>query len=204
MKNKKTIEAYLTQKERPLLDAIFIGMTAVGVVLIALWTFFYVGIGFFGLPLSIIGGAATIILRSSRVTDEDFDGEVKRILTVKGIEENDSTLKEYIVGKNEYVKRGNDKKIRTAFYCVTVFDFKRDSCCVKKHVIDLLDETVSVSQTTVPLGCGHMITEKTCRTAIGDVNVYYLSLNDQPEIAIPVNMNVYDTEAVINRVTHKR
>lgn len=204
MKNKKTTEAYLTQKETPVLDAVFMGMVVVGVILIAVWTFFYVGFGFFGLPLAIIGGLGVILLRSAKVTDEDFDADVKRILTNCGIEENDSTLKEYIVGKSEHIKPGKDKRIRTAFYCVTVFSFKKDICTVKKHVIDLFAESVSTHEYSVGVGCKCNLTEKEYQTGIGAISRSFLEVEGEPEINVPVNVNVYDTEAVIKRLTHKR
>lgn len=205
MKERKITEVYLTQKENKTMDAVFMGMTVVGVILIALWTFFYIGIGFIGLPLAIIGGAGVLIVRSSKVTDEDFDDRVKKIMLENGIEENDFTLKEYVVGKSDHIKLGKDKKIRTAFYSVTVFEFKNnEKCIIKKYLIDLFGEKVSETVFTVPVGCEHTVTENTYSTAIGDVTRYFLNFNGDPDIAIPVNINVYDTEAVIKKVTHKR
>ncbi len=204
MKNKKTTEAYLTQKENPILDAVFMGMVVIGVVLVALWTFFYIGIGFFGLPMLIIGGAGVILLRSSKITDEDFDTEVKRMMLVNNIEENDSTLKEYIVGKSEHIKLGKDKKIRTAYYCVTVFSFKNEMCSVKKYVIDIFAGSVSKFEYSLPVGCECNVTEKVYQTGIGEITRSFLGVVGEPEINIPVNPNVYDTEAVIKSLTHKR
>ena len=205
MKNKKTTtEAYLTQKETPVLDALFLGLTAVGAIMIALWIFLYIGIGFLGFPIVIVGGLGLLILRSSKISDEDFDSEVKRVLKVNGIEENDSTLKEYVVGKSDHIKRGKDKKIRTAYYCVTVFEFKKENCKIKKHVVDLFDESVSGFEYLISLGKSCKITEKEYSTAIGAVSRSFLEVDGENDIVIPVNVNVYDTEAVVNRLKHKR
>ena len=204
MKNKKTTEAYLTQKENPILDAVFMGMVVVGVILISLWTFFYIGIGFLGLPMLIIGGAGVILLRSSKITDEDFDAEVKKILLVNNVEENDLTLKEYIVGRSEHIRQGKDKKIRTAYYCVTVFSFKNEVCSVKKYVVDIFAGSVSQYDYSLAVGCECNITEKVYQTGIGEVSRSFLEVVGEPEINIPVNTKVYDTEAVIKRLTHKR
>ena len=204
MKNKKTTEAYLTQKENPILDAVFMGMVVVGVILIALWTFFYIGIGFLGLPMLLVGGAGVLLLRSSKITDEDFDAEVKKILLENNVEENDSTLKEYIVGKSEHIKLGKDKKIRTAYYCVTVFSFKNEVCSVKKCVVDIFAGSVSQYDYSLNVGCKCNVTEKTYQTGIGEVSRSFLEVVGEPEINIPVNTKVYDTEAVIKRLTFKR
>lgn len=205
MKNKKTTtEAYLTQKETPILDAVFVILTAVGVVLTASWLFLYIGIGFLGLPILIVGGLGLVILRTSKTTDEDFDAEVKRVLKINGVEENDSTLKEFIVGKSDHIKRGKDKKIRTAYYCVTVFEFKKESCKVKKHVVDLFAESVSCFEYLISLGKSCKINEREYTTAIGTVSRSFLEVEGESELVIPVNVNVYDTEAVVNRLKHKR
>ncbi|MBE6642777.1 MAG: hypothetical protein E7615_03915 [Ruminococcaceae bacterium] len=205
MKNKKTMtEAYLTQKETPILDAVFVILTAVGVVLTASWLFLYIGIGFLGLPILIVGGLGLVMLRTSKTTDEDFDAEVKRVLKINGVEENDSTLKEFIVGKSDHIKRGKDKKIRTAYYCVTVFEFKKESCKVKKHVVDLFAESVSCFEYLISLGKQCKINEREYTTAIGTVSRSFLEVEGESELVIPVNVNVYDTEAVVNRLKHKR
>lgn len=204
MKNKKTTEVYFTQKDNRIIDAVLMSMIVLGIILVALWTFFYIGFGFFGLPMLIVGGAGIILLRSAKVTDEDFDSEVKRILAANNVEENDSTLKEFVIGKSEHIKKGNDKKIRTAYYCVTVFDFGKEICKAKKYVLDIFGEAVTETEYSIPLGSRCGIEEITCRTALGETKCHYLKVEELPEVSVPVNVNIYDTEDVINRLKHKR
>ena len=201
----KITEAYLTQNENKTMDAVFMGMTVVGVILIALWTLFYVGIGFLGIPLAIIGGAGVLILRSSKVTEEDFDEKVKKLMLENYVEEKDYTLKEYLIGKSEHIKMGKDKKIRTAFYSVTVFEFKNnESCTITNYFMDLFNEKVSETVCKIPVGCNHTLTEETYSTPIGELRRSFLSFDVNPDMLIPVDMKVYDTEAVIERITRKR
>lgn len=203
-KEKKTTQMYLTQKENRAAEAVFTIFTAIGAVFVALWIFLYVGIGFLGFPVLIIGGAGLILLKSSKISDEDFEAEVKKIISKNGIEENNTTLKEYVVGKTEHIKKGNDKKIRTAFCSVAVFTFKDKKCIIKQNLVDLIDESVSSVEYTVPIGCPYELTEKKYSTNIGEVKRDFLNLNHDPCIMIPVNVNVYDTDAVIKIVTQKR
>lgn len=204
MKQKKTSEAYFFQKDTRILEAVFMGMVGVGAILVLLWTFFYIWVGFFGLPLLIVGGGGWIFTHSSRVTEEDFDKEVKRVLAVNGIEENDTTLKEFIVGKSDVIKLGADKRIRTPYYSVAVFDFKKEVCDIKRYTVDLFEEKCILSEKKVKIGCSHSIDQRSFNTAVGEMARDYLILCDEEPFEIPVNMNVYDTDAVIKRITHKR
>ncbi|MBE6718518.1 MAG: hypothetical protein E7574_04620 [Ruminococcaceae bacterium] len=204
MKERKTIKAYFEQKDTKGIETVFMVMTGVGAVLVALWIFLYLGVGFFGFPFLIIGGCGWVFTHSSRVTEDDFDSEVKRIMLINNIEETEHTLKEYIIGKSGHIKKGKDKKVRTAFYCVTAFVFKKETFSIKKYTIDLFEESFTVSEYKLNVGCEHKILEKTYTTAIGEVKRNYLSITGEEEIIIPVNINVYDTDAVMKKISSKR
>lgn len=204
MKERKTTEVYLTKKENKVAWAVFMGMTVVGAILLLLWVVLFVGIGILGFPLLFLGAGGLMFVHSSNVTDEDYDKQIERIKKNNGIEENDTTLKEYIIGKSEHIKRGKDKKIRTAFYCISVFTFKKEECQLKKYVIDLLNENVTSSECIIPIGSSYELSEKEYSTNIGDVKRHFLTFNDLPETTIPVNVKVYDTDSIIKRITRKR
>lgn len=200
MKNKKVTESYFTAKDTGAVEAACMAAVVVGAILVLLWTFFYLGFGFFGLPLLIIGGAGVLFLRSAKVTEEDFEAEVKRILTINGVEENDMTLKEYVVGKSDTVMIGKDKRVRTAFYSVAVFDIKNDVCKLKKYTVDIFNESVIESEYTIPVGTGCSISERKNNTPIGEITSNYLVFEGMEDVVIPVNLNVYDTEAVMKKM----
>ena len=204
MKNKKVTESYFTAKDTGAFEAASMAAVVVGVILVLLWTFFYLGFGFFGLPLLIVGGAGVIFLRSARVTDEDYEAEIKRILTINGVEENDMTLKEYVVGKSDVVKIGKDKRVRTAYYSVAMFEFKNEVCKLKKYSVDVFNESVTESEYTIPVGTGCSISERKNNTPIGEITSNYLVFEGLEELIIPVDMNVYDTEAVMKRMAPRR
>lgn len=105
MKERKTTEVYLTKKENKVAWAVFMGMTVVGAILLLLWVVLFVGIGILGFPLLFLGAGGLMFVHSSNVTDEDYDKQIERIKKNNGIEENDTTLKEYIIGKSEHIKR---------------------------------------------------------------------------------------------------
>ncbi len=204
MKDKKIAEIYFSQRENKLLDVILIGLTVIGCILLFLWIFFYVGIGFLGFPLLIIGGAGIVLSNGSKITDEDFDKEVKRIINLIGIEENNTTLKEYIIGKSEHLKIGKDKKIRTAYYYVSVFSFKKDNCNLKKYVVDIFNESIVTSEHNFKLGVTYELIEKTYKTRIGNITKDFLTFDNDADTTIPVDIKTYDTDDIIKRVTQKR
>ena len=201
MKNKKVTESYFTAKDTGKIEAGCMAAVVVGTILVLLWTFFYVGIGFLGLPLLIVGGAGVLFIRSAKVTDEDFEEELKRVLDIYYVTENDMTLKEYVIGKCDTIKRGKDKRVRTPYYSVAVFDFKNDVCTLKKYDVDIFAEKVNEKEYKISVGTPCEITEKTYNTAIGDITSHYLVFKGMEDVVIPVNMNVYDTEAVIKRMS---
>ncbi|MBE6671049.1 MAG: hypothetical protein E7593_02490 [Ruminococcaceae bacterium] len=204
MKEAKTTKKYFEQKDTKTIEAVFMTMTGIGTILLLLWTFFYLGFGFFGFPFLIIGGCGWIMVRSSRTTEDDFDRDVKRIMSLNNIEENEHTLKEYIVGKSEYIKKGADKKIRTAYYCVSVFSFKKETFSIKKYTVNLFEESVTVAEYKLNVGCNYKISEKAYTTAIGEVKRDFLLIDGEEEIVIPVNLSVYDTDEVVKKISHKR
>jgi len=204
MKDKSIIKSYLKRRENYNVDGILIGVTLVGAVLFLMFVMFYVGIGFLGLPLMLIGGGGLMFLKSSRITDEDYEEEVKRLMDINKIEETPMTLKEYIIGKSELIKRGRDKRIRTAFLSIVTFTLKNDVYTAKKYVLDLVSETSTVEEFKVNAGTEHSLTEKSYDTSIGEVKSSWLSFGDDPTFTFPVNMNVYDTDAAIKAITHKR
>ena len=204
MKGKKIAEEYLNKKENYNLDGIFIGMVIAGAVLLLLFAAFYVRIGFLGFPFALIGGIGIMFIRSARITDENYEDEVKRLMAINKIEETDYTLKEYIVGKSDLIKIGKDKRVRTAFYSVVNFEFKNDICTVTRHELDLVAEKAVTETYKLPVGVDHKLIEKSFDTKLGEIKSTYLSFDGDESRAFPVNMSVYDTDAVIKMVTYKR
>jgi len=195
-------ERFFNQKDKGKIEAVFIGMIVVGLILLLLFIVLWLGIGALGIPLLAIGGVGYIVTVSCKVTDEDYEENVKRLITLNRIDIDNMTLMEYVLENSRYTGVCKDKKIRSDIYCIANYSFKNGVCTLRKHIIDITEDSLVTTEHSFPIGCSHKIEERVAKKGEKSFTEHYLSFNDDPDTAVPVDMNNYDTEAVIKRVTH--
>ncbi|MBR6682456.1 MAG: hypothetical protein IKL40_05685 [Clostridia bacterium] len=202
MNDNKIAKKYMRQKKLYTRDIVFGALTGVGGLLAVLFLLFNMFIGFWGIPLLIVGGIGMVVSNSMKVKDDDYENELKRIMKENNVEKDDMTLCEYIFGKSDDVSLGKDRKLRSAYYGVTKFAFKNNVCSIIQYEIDIFAEEVRAKEYSVPCGCKTEIVEVDCPSKIGVVKNYFLRLDDNLDIMIPVNMKIYDTDAMIEKIKY--
>ncbi len=212
-KNTQNIPTrYFTQKNRDKLEgALFAG----GVVGMAAFIVFYLMIYWYYSMIGLyIGGSciiAYIIITAKKVKDDAYDTHIKEFIKKNSLEpKSQYSLKLYDGGRG-YAKIGKDRKLRSSFYCISEFEFIRESFNLSLTEIDFCDSAegepkVTERKYTLPVGIPFSLEENTVVTAEGTKNIQYLVLSpeDGAPIRFPVDSTSCDTDEIIAKIKRRR
>ena len=209
--NQNLPTAYFTQKNRDKLEGILFACGVVGmVVFIVGWLTYY---WYYSMIGCYVGGSciiAYIIVTAKKVKDDGYDTHVREFIAKNSLEPKSKyRLKLFDAGRG-YVKIGKDRKIRSSFYCISEFEFIRDSFTLALTEIDFCatpDGAPEVKQRkyALPLGTEFKIEETEVEAPEGKRNIQYLVLlpEDSSPIKIPSDPSSCDTDEIIGMIKRR-
>lgn len=207
-----TATRYFTQKNRDKLESVLFAGGAIGMIvcLVGWLTYYwwYAGIGLY------LGGScilAYIILTSKKVKDDAYDAHIREFIEKNALTPRSSYYLKLFDGERGYVKLGKDRKIRSSVYCISEFDFGRDSFTLKQTEIDFCATTDSAPQVkersySLPIGTPTSLEEVTIEAPEGQKTVQYLIISpeDGARIRIPADTTSCDTDEIIEKIKRRR
>ena len=191
-KKQNYAEKYLSQKRYTVTDIIFSSLLGIGLFLFMLFS----RLGYYGFILMLLSAIGLIWTKALRVKDEEYEDILRLIIRDADILPNDENrLALYDIGKGT-VAIGKDHKPRSAYWVITDFDFKEDSCLITKHEIDIVNESIDTRCYTAKLPCEVSVEEKEISVPTGKKKIAYITL-DGGCISFPTDPTSIDSEAII-------
>lgn len=210
--NQNLPTRYFTQKNRDKLESV---LFAGGVVGMAAFVIFYLMIYWYYSMIGLyVGGSciiAYIVITAKKVKDDGYDAHVKEFIAKNSLEPKSQYALKLYDGGRGYAKIGKDRKLRSSFYCISEFEFVRDSFNLTLTEIDFCDSAegapkVSQRTYTLPVGVPFSLEENTVVTETGTKNTQYLTLSpeDATPIRFPVDSTSCDTDEIIAKIKKRR
>lgn len=203
---------YFTQKNRDKLEGILFAGGIVGMIafLICYLTYYW----YYSMIGLYIGGSciiAYIVITAQKVKDDAYDSHIKDFIEKNSIETKASHRLKLFDGERGYVKLGKDRKLRSSFYCISEFNFIRDSFELTLTEIDLCftaDGAPNVKQRkfTLPIGVPFKIEESEVETPEGKKALHHLIITpeDASPIKLPVDTTSCDTDEIIEKMKRRK
>ena len=210
--NQKIPTRYFTQKNRDKLEGILFAGGVVGMIVFFVgWLTYY---WYYSMIGCYVGGSciiAYIAITAKKVKDDGYDSHIKEFLSKNSLEPKSRyKLKLFDAGRG-YVKIGKDRKIRSSFYCISEFEFIRDSFDLTLTEIDFCatpDGAPEVKQRkiTLPVGTPCKLEEETVETPEGKRHIQYLILlpEDSSPIKFPADSTSCDTDEIIEKIKRRK
>lgn len=194
-KDQNNAEKYLSQKRSSFTDILFGVLIGVGVLMVT-----FMRGGFYYGPMVLIPGIVGLIwTRALKIKDDEYEEILRLIIRDADIlPASEERLALYDIGKGK-VAIGKDQKPRSAYWVITDFDFKGDSCHITSHEIDIVNEKVETKIYTASVPCEISIEEKEISVPTGKKRIAYVSL-DGGKISFPVDPTSVDTDSIISRL----
>ncbi len=210
--NINTATRYFTQKNRDKLESVLFAGGAVGIIVcIVGWLTYYWWYAMIGL---YIGGScilAYIILTSKKVKDDGYDAHIREFIEKNSLEPKSNYKLKLFDGERGYVKLGKDRKIRSSVYCISEFDFGRESFTMKVSEIDFCATSDGAPQVkersyTLPIGTPTSLEEVMIEAPEGKKAAHYLILTpeDGARIRIPADTTSCDTDEIIEKIKRRK
>ena len=212
-KNTQNIPTrYFTQKNRDKLEGILFGG---GVLGMAAFVIFYLLIYWYYSMIGLYLGGSCIIayiaITAKKIKDDGYDAHVKEFIEKNSLAPKAKyNLQLYDAGRG-YAKIGKDRKLRSSFYCISEFDFERETFDLTLTEIDFCetgDSTPKVTkkQYSLPIGIPHAIENFTVETAEGQKNMQYLVLapEDSMPIKLPIDSTSCDSDEIVSKIKGRR
>lgn len=194
-KKQNYAEKYLSQKRYAATDIIFGGLLGICVIMFMLLR----GGAYYGLIVILLSTVALIWTKSLKVKDDEYEDILRLIVRDADILPNsEERLALYDIGKGR-VTIGKDQKPRSAYWVITDFDFKEDSCQITSHEIDIVNEKIDSKSYTAKLSCEVSVEEKEISVPTGKKKIAYVTL-DGGKISFPVDPTSVDTDSIISRL----
>ncbi len=210
-KNQNTATTYFTQKERPKLEGTLLALGVIGMAecficyLIDYW--WYGAIGLY------IGGSAIIayiILTAKKVTDDTYDAHVNEFIEKNLLLPTAKHYERLYDCERGHIKLGRDRKLRSSVYCISEFEFKRETCDLTLTEIDFCasEEGAPIftqKKHSFPVGTEFSIVESEITVSETKRKLTHLKLNTEHEsIKLPIDPNSCDTDEIIAKIRGKR
>ncbi|MBQ8817095.1 MAG: hypothetical protein IJZ83_00805 [Clostridia bacterium] len=187
-------ESYLTQKAVTKLDIVSIVIIAVGVLI---YIFGY-GIGYLGIPLTLIGVVIKIFSTSAKVKDSDYDEILDRIINANYIDlKKPHTLMAYDLSSAP-VTVGKDKKARSGIYCISSFNFGEGECTLDICTVDICTKQIDRKSFKFSLPVSCELVEEAC--ALPERKAMRLKISSSDIPPIPVNNASYDLDVIMREL----
>lgn len=200
MKKKNIADSYLSQKPTSKWDIAFGLLIAVGVIVLI----FAYGWGYLGIPIIFVGAAGLIISRSQRVSDEDYEKELGRILADNKIDTSaggdEVVLASYLL-KDRRTTVGSDKKTRSDTYVIAKFLPSKDTCRIHTYEVNITAHSVEKMTCTVSLSTPPELALESVNTPGGVKKQGFIRFDG--DVYIPTDPNSADTDALISRLGRK-
>ncbi len=210
--NQNTATRYFTQKNRDKLESVLFAGGAIGLIVCVVgWLTYYWWYAALGL---YVGGScilAYILLTNKKVKDDGYDSHVREFVEKNALVPKSSNKLMIFDGERGYVKLGKDRKIRSSVYCISEFDFIRDSFTLKLTEIDFCatsDGAPSVRERcfTLPIGAPTELVEVLIEAPEGKKAVHYLVIKPEEgsHIKIPADATNCDTDEIIAKIKRRK
>ena len=205
-KNKKDInivEKYFSQMNFLIIDVIAVLVAAVGVVLFFL-QFAPIVVT---IPLILVGGIIKYVGLLKEIKDSDFDDLVNHLKEVANINYRDSQYKDktffeiYDVTEAP-IRLGRDQLYRSNHLTISLFAFEKNECIVELYHFNIKDDTYKLEEHRLPL------TSKVNVIKVPDLiekhYSYFLTVEGNDSIKIPVKTGSMDLEQIIERFNDRK
>lgn len=210
--NINTATRYFTQKNRDKLESVLFAGGIVGIIVcIVGWLtyyWWYAGIGLY------IGGScilAYIILTNKKVKDDGYDAHVREFIEKNSLEPKSSYKLKLFDAERGYLKLGKDRKLRSSVYCISEFEFGRDTFTLKINEIDFCATSDSAPQVkersyTLPIGTPTEIEEVILEAPEGKKAAHYLILipEEGSRLRIPADTSSCDTDEIVEKIKRRK
>ena len=194
-KNKNVADQYFKQNGFSIAEVVLIILIVVSAIAA---TFIRGGLPI-GLPILIISISGFILVRSSKVKDEEIDALLAKLLTENNIHCTDNTFVGYEL-KNTAVKKRKDGKIISPKYYVTSVEFSlSEEIVFYVNAVDLINLDVTKDFYTVKSKDGVSLSEESVHTPVGIKKSTYLNI-DGCEYPIPVDLRDYNSSQLIEKI----
>ena len=194
-KDQNNAEKYLSQKRSSFTEILFGVLLGIGVFMFMLLR----GGGYYGLIVILLSTVGLIWTKALKIKDDEYEEILRLIIRDADIlPASEERLALYDIGKGK-VTIGKDQKPRSAYWVITDFDFKEDSCHITSHEIDIVNEKVETKIYTASVPCEISIEEKEISVPTGKKRIAYVSL-DGGKISFPVDPTSVDTDSIISRL----
>ncbi len=207
-----TATRYFTQKNRDKLESVLFAGGVVGIIVcIVGWLtyyWWYAGIGLY------IGGScilAYIILTNKKVKDDVYDAHIREFIEKSSLTPKSSNSLKLFDWERGYVKLGKDRKLRSSVYCISEFDFGRESFTLKLTEVDLCATSDGAPQVkersySLPIGTSTSLEEVIIEASEGKKAVQYLVISpeDGARIRIPADTASCDTDEIIEKIKRRK
>lgn len=210
--NLNTATRYFTQPNRDKLESVLFAGGIVGMIgFLVGWLTYYWWYSMIG---CYIGGSciiAYIFLTSKKVKDDGYDTHVREFLEKNSLEPKSSYKLKLFDCRRGYVKLGKDRKLRSSIYCISEFDFGRETFTLKVKEIDFCATPEGAPQIaersyTLPIGTKTAIEEIEIEAPEGKKKAHFLVLapEEGATVRIPADPNSCDTDEIIEKIKRKR
>ncbi|MBO5700951.1 MAG: hypothetical protein J6S71_00775 [Clostridia bacterium] len=203
---------YFTQKNRDKLEGALFGG---GVLGMAAFILFYLLVYWYYSMIGLYLGGSCIIayiaITSKKVKDDGYDAHVKEFIEKNKLAPTAKySLSLYDAGRG-YVKLCKDRKLRSSLYCISEFEFGRESFDLTLTEIDFCETgdgapKVTKKQYSLPIGMPYTVEDFTVETAEGKKNMQYLVLapEDGAPIKLPIDTTSCDSDEIISKIKGRR
>lgn len=210
--NLNTATRYFTQPNRDKLESVLFAGGIIGMIgFLVGWLTYYWWYSMIG---CYIGGSciiAYIFLTSKKVKDDGYDSHVREFIEKNSLEPKSIYKLKLFDCRRGYVKLGKDRKPRSSIYCISEFDFGRDTFTLKVKEIDFCATPEGAPQIaernyTLPIGTKTAIEEVEIEAPEGKKKAHFLVLTpeDCAPVRIPADPNSCDTDEIIEKIKRKR
>ena len=210
--NLNTATRYFTQPNREKLESVLFAGGVVGMLVFLVgWLTYY---WWFSMIGCYIGGSciiAYIFLTSKKVKDDGYDSHVREFIEKNSHEPKSACNLKLYDCRRGYVKLGKDRKLRSSIYCISEFDFGRESFTLKVKEIDFCASPEGAPQVTersyiLPIGTKTAVEDIEIEAPEGKKTVQLLVLtpDDSTSVKIPADSNSCDTDEIVEKIKRRR